>query len=104
MRKQAYDINQQDALVALLGAAVGTAGGYGLYRSLVPKDNQGISGSISSALLGGLSGGGLGLAGSKWYSAVGDAMRLEAAKKQQEATAKVQTQQKNLNAAQQGSK
>lgn len=102
MHKKAYDINQQDALIALLGAGLGTAGGYGLYRLLTPAKNQTLTGGAGSALLGGLGGGGLGFAGSKWYSSVGDAMHLEALKKQQEAIAKVQAKQKDFNAARQG--
>jgi len=99
-----YNITQQDAIVALLGAALGTAGGYGLYKSVTPKENQSAGKGISSALLGGLSGGGLGLAGSKWYSTVGDAMRLESLTKRQNAVSDVQAKKDAIRAAQQGSK
>jgi hypothetical protein len=104
MYKHSANLNSQDALIALLGSAVGTAGGYGLYKLLTPKQNQTTAKGLGSALIGGAGGAGLGLLGSKWYSATGDAMRLEGLKRQAEVAAKVKEQAKNLDAARQESK
>lgn len=98
-QKKAYDVSQQDALVALLGAGLGGAGGYGLYKYLTPEKSQSAGKGTAAAILGSLAGGGLGLAGSHEYSAARDAMKLEALNKQQAKEDKVQAKIKEIEAA-----
>lgn len=99
MFKRAYDVSQQDALIALLGAGLGGAGGYGLYKYIVPEEDQSSGKGTTAAILGALAGGGLGFAGSREYSATQDAMKLQALDKAQAKEQQVQDKIKNIEAA-----
>ena len=97
--KRAYDVSQQDALLALLGAGLGGAGGYGLYKYMTPEEDQSSGKGTTAAILGSLAGGGLGFAGSREYSAARDAMKLEALDKTQAKEEKIQGKIKDIEAA-----
>ena len=90
------ELNTQDALYALLGAGLGGAGGYGLYKLLTPNKNQTTGLGLGSAALGALAGGGLGYAGSNKYQEIRAAMFGEALKKKEEIGKKVQEQLESL--------
>lgn len=73
------ELDSNDLLYALLGAGLGGAGGYGLYKLLTPKNKQTLSLGLGSSALGALAGGGLGYLGSNEYQATRAAMSAAAA-------------------------
>ena len=66
MKKLSYAVDGTDALAAVLAASLGSAGGYGLYKALVPKEKQTLGKALGFTLTGGLGAGGLGYAGSHY--------------------------------------
>lgn len=84
------NLDSNDLLYALLGAGIGGAGGYGLYKLLTPKTKQTLGLGLGSGALGALAGGGLGYLGSNEYQAIRAAMSEAAAAKAKEIGKKVQ--------------
>jgi hypothetical protein len=84
------DLDTQDALYAVLGAGLGGAGGYGLYKLLTPTKYQTTGLGLGSAALGALAGGGLGIIGSNKYDEIRAAMLAEGLKVKEEIAKKVQ--------------
>lgn len=83
-------LDSNDLLYALLGAGLGGAGGYGLYKLLTPKNKQTLGLGLGSSALGALAGGGLGYLGSKEYRATRAAMSEAAAAEAKEIGKRVQ--------------
>lgn len=84
------ELDSNDVLYALLGASLGGAGGYGLYKYFTPKDKQTSGLGIGAGVLGALAGGGLGYLGSEEYQATRAAMTAAAAAKVKEIAKRVQ--------------
>lgn len=95
MHKQS-EFDSRDALYALLGAGLGGAGGYGLYKLLTPKDRQSSNVGIGATALGALAGGGLGYLGHNKYQEIQAAMLAESIKKREEIAKKVQEKLESL--------
>lgn len=92
MYKRSLDEDTVDGLYALLGAGLGGAGGYGLYRLISNPKTRNTPLAISAALLGAAAGGNIGWQSSKEYRRVKSKMLAEGLKKQEEIAKNVQDQ------------